>query len=380
MSRSSLRAVGIAAFTASLLLAACSRSPTASPGKSGAASAEEKQACIEQATAAVTAARQPLKVVGPPSPIDMSKNAGKSVWLISAVQTEFTQTVATGFTAAARAAGLVPKYVQASGQVNQMQQLVDQAISAKAAGIALLNIQPSTVSRSLDAARAAGITVIDLNNGNPADPVPAGVFAHVAAEFSGTGKMTADWLLMDSGCELHLATFTVPTLAVVELMIKGSIAEVKRLCPTACTVTESEFNLATFANTLGPQAQTVIRRDPKINYIYPAADAFAAVISPVLQQTGSKVKITGSDGNPSTLKAMAAGTTLQAMTVAYAPEQYIGWALIDQLGRGMLGVEPANWALPGRIIDSTNIGTASESDIHPGYENFDELFTNAWGR
>ncbi|CCI51524.1 hypothetical protein BN13_1070009 [Nostocoides jenkinsii Ben 74] len=36
------------------------------------------------------------------------------------------------------------------------------------------------------------------------------------------------------------------------------------------------------------------------------------------------------------MHATAAGSTLQAMTVAGPPEKYIGWALVDQLGRAML--------------------------------------------
>lgn len=383
------RPPSIAIVVVALVVAACgsggspsagaTSSPTTPTVETPTTSDNGKQACIDAATAAVEEGRQPLKVLAPPSPIDLGRLRGSSVWLITAGQTEFTQSVADGFEAAGQAAGIEARYVQANFQVNQMQQLVEQAVAANADGIVLFNITPESVSGPLQKAIDRGIPIIDFNNGDPTDPLQPGIFAHVAAEFSIDGKKKADWMLADSGCELHLATFTVPTLTVVELMIDGAIAEVNRLCPETCTITENEFDVSNFATSLGPQAQTVIRRDPSINYIDPAADAFASVISPVLQQAGSNVKIAGHDGNPSTLAAMAAGNTLQAMTIAGPPEVFIGWALLDQLARGMLGEEPADWALPGRIIDSTNIGSGSAADIHPGWEGFEAKFLAAWG-
>lgn len=377
-------------FGVALALTGCSQSgsgtSTSASGGSGASTsagasaggAGGKQACVDEATKLVDAARAPLTVKAPPSAIDMKSLAGKAIWLISAGQTEFTQTVGEGFTEAAAAAGLQAKYVQADGQANKMQQLVEQAVAAKAAGIALLNITPGSVSGPLAKAKAAGIKVIDLNNGDPDAPLEDGIFAHVAATFTADGKAKADWALMDSGCDLHLATFTIPTITVVQLMIDSAEAEVKRLCPDCVTV-RSEFSLSDFSTKLGPQAQTVVRRDPKIKYVDAAADAFAGIISPVMQQSNPDVKILGHDGSPSTLKAMAAGTTLQAMTIAGPPEKYIGWALVDQLGRAMLDQPAADWSLPGRIIDKTNIGDGSEASIHPDFEGFSKLFTDNWG-
>ena len=372
-----------------LALTGCSQGTsdtTASSGAaSGAASASgsagggaTKQACVDEAAKMVDAARAPLKVKAPESPIDMKSMAGKEIWLISAGQTEFTQTVGEGFTAAATAAGLSGKYVQADGQVNKMQQLVEQAVAAKAAGIALLNVTPGSVSGPLAKAKEAGIKVIDLNNGDPTAPLEDGVFAHVAATFTEDGKNKAAWALMDSKCDLHLATFTIPTITVVQLMIDSAEAEVKKLC-SDCVTVRSEFSLSDFSTKLGPQAQTVVRRDPKIKYVDAAADAFAGIISPVMQQSNPDVKLLGHDGSPSALKAMAAGSTLQAMTIAGPPEKYIGWALVDQLGRAMTGQKAADWSLPGRIIDKTNIGDGSEAKIHPDFQGFEKLFTSAWG-
>jgi ribose transport system substrate-binding protein len=373
MSRSTPRTLSIAAVTVSLAVATIG-----SGGAVSAADGDGVQACIDEATAAVEEARQPLDVLTPSSPIDVSQLGGSSVWLIAAGQTEFTQTVADGFEAAGDAAGIDTRYVQADFQVNRMQQLVDQAVAANADGIVLFNITPGSVSGPLEKAIEAEIPIMDFNNGDPTDPLEPGIFAHVAAEFTIDGQKKAAWMLADSGCELSLATFNVPTLTVVDLMISGAIAEVDRLCPD-CTITQSDFQLSDFATSLGPLVQTVLRRDPSIGYVDAAADAFASVVSPVLQQAGTDVKILGHDGNPSTIATMAADNTLQSMTIAGPPEVFIGWALLDQLARGMLGEEAADWALPGRIVDSTNIGSGSDADIHPGWADFEAGFLEAWG-
>lgn len=379
MATSRSRTLGLAAIAGITALTGCSSSSSSSapPTATGTAAAATSS-CVATATSNVAAVRGPLALKPPPSPVPMSKNAGKSIWLVSATQDEFNQTVANGFIAAAKAAGMKGRYVQANGQVTEMGQLVQEAVSAKANGIVLFNISPNTVSGPLAAAHAAGITVIDFNNGNPTDPLEPGIYAHVADDFTTQGKNMADWMLMNSGCKLTLATFELPTYPIDTDLINATIAEIKALCPT-CKVINTDFDLATFATTLGPLAQTVARRYPSINYMDPGFDAFDGLINPVLQQIGSHIVLVGHDGSASNLMAMQAHRTLQAMTDATPPELYIGWVLVDQLGRGMLGMPAANWALPARLVDSTNIGNGTVSAIFPAYQDFTGVFLHAWG-
>jgi ribose transport system substrate-binding protein len=363
---------GPAAAIAVLIAAtACGSSPSTGNTSTGSA------ACVSQATAAVNKVAGELALKVPPSPVNMKSLAGKSVWLISAVQDEFNQTVGNSFIAAATAAGLKSRYVEAEGQVTKMAQLVQTAVTAKASGIVLFNIDPNNVSGPLAAAKSAGITVIDFNNGNPSDPLPAGVFAHVADDFATQGKDMADWMLADSGCNLHLAQFVLPTFPIDTDLTKATEAEITSLCSN-CTVVDTNFDITTFQTTLAPLALTVARRNPNVNYMSPAFDAFDGLISPALQQIGSKIKLVGHDGNVTNLAAMRAGSTLQVMTDATPPENYIGWALLDQLARGITGTPAVDWGLPGRLVDKTNIGQ-SDAALFPAYQNFQSKFTSAWG-
>jgi len=346
-------------------------------GSTASTSGSGTAACVSQATKAADQVKGPLALKAPTTPVNMKSLAGKSVWMVSAVQDEFNQTVGNSFIEASTAAGLKGRYVEAEGQVTRMGQLVQEAVTAKASGIVLFNIDPNNVSGPLGAAKDAGIPVIDFNNGNPTDPVPPGIFAHVAFQFTAQGKDMADWMLADSKCNLHLAQFVLPTFPIDTDLTQATEAEVKRLC-ASCTVVDTKFDITTFQTTLGPLAVTVARRYPNINYMNPAFDAFDGLVSPAIQQMGAKIKLVGHDGSASNLAAMRGHSTLQVMTDATPPEPYLGWVLMDQLGRGMSGSQPADWGLPGRLVDQTNIGQ-TDADLFPAYQNFKGSFLSTWG-
>lgn len=372
MSRLRFERRGVALLSTLMVLTACGSS-----GSTGGTSTGGNANCVNQATQAANQVKGTLALKPPPSPVNMKSLAGKSVWMVSAVQDEFNQTVGTAFQAAATAAGLKGRYVEAEGQVTRMGQLVQEAVTANASGIVLFNIDPNNVSGPLAQAKAANIPVIDFNNGNPTDPLPPGIFGHVAFQFTQQGKDMADWMLADSKCNLHLAQFVLPTFPIDTDLVNATEAEIKRLC-SSCTVVDTNFDITTFQTTLGPLAVTVARRNPNINYMNPAFDAFDGLISPAIQQMGASIKLVGHDGNASNLVAMRGGSTLQVMTDATPPEPYLGWVLVDQLGRGMTGGQPADWGLPGRLVDKTNIGQ-SDAELFPAYQNYKAPFLTAWG-
>lgn len=149
MAPSHLRITGLVSMAGLIALTACSSTSTSTSASSGSSGGSGSSAalssCVAHATQNIATVKASLPLKAPPSPIPMKKNAGKTIWLVSATQDEFNQTVANGFITAAKAAGMTGRYVQANGQVNQMGQLVQEAVSAKANGIVLFNIDPHTV-------------------------------------------------------------------------------------------------------------------------------------------------------------------------------------------------------------------------------------------
>jgi hypothetical protein len=204
-----------------------------------------------------------------------------------------------------------------------------------------------------------------------------GVFAHVTGDYRQNGRDMADWMLADSKCDLHLATFELPTIPVSSEEIEATIAEVKAMC-SSCTVTNNNMDLATFATSLGPLAVTVARRDPKINYMDPGFDSFITPLAPSLEQINSKVKLVGNGGNASNLANLRAKKGLQVMSNSPAPQAYIGWTLVDSLGRGMAGQPAVPWTISTRIVTADNVG-ADDASIFPAFKGFEQLFRSAWG-
>jgi hypothetical protein len=90
------------------------------------------------------------------------------------------------------------------------------------------------------------------------------------------------------------------------------------------------------------------------------------------------VKVVSRTGTSAALDILRSGKGLDA-DLAYPPGEWIGWALFDQVARGILGEPSANVIAPQRLIDSTNIGS-SAADLFPDYTSdaIAEVYKKAW--
>lgn len=335
-----------------------------------------KAKCVSEATLATKEAKSEKPLFMPEQSFDMSVNEGKSLWLIAVVANESSELLYEGFEAGAKAAGMTTHFASSNGQVTQMQKLVREATTAKASGIVLFNVDPATVSDPLQDAVDQGITVVDFNNGSASDPLDPGIFAHVAFDMEADGKTMGDWILADSGCNTDVALFQLPTYPISTQVIGGAKKEIERLCAKCSTIT-SDMDIATIGKSLAPLVSTTLRRNPGVKYVNPGFDSFTGLIVPALEQADSDAKLVGHDGLPSTLKAMRGGSSHQVMTAAVPPMQYIGWSLVDQLGRGMADQKSADWTIPSRIIDKTNIGK-TDPEVFPAYADYQPHFLKTW--
>lgn len=357
-----------------ITLAGCAGAPAAQTGPSGATDVAQ---CVDEATALAKEAMAERPLVMPDAKVDVSPLAGTEVWMIAVVANESSEELFDGFSAAADAAGMSAHFVAAGGQITQMQKLVRSAIVAKAGGIVLFNVDPETVQEPLAEAVDAGITVVDFNNGSASDPLDPGVFAHVAFDMVADGKARADWMLAESQCDMDAALFQLPTYPISTQLIEGTKKEIERLCPD-CGVTVDDMDLADLSTSLPSLVSTTLRRNPDAKFVDVGFDSFTGIAGPAIVQLGSDAKLIGHDGLPSTLDAMRAGSSVQAMTAAVPSMRFIGWALLDQLSRGMTGVDAVDWTIPSRIIDETNVGKSDE-DIFPAYIDYEPHFLELWG-
>jgi ABC-type sugar transport system substrate-binding protein len=380
MKRLTSLGVGIAAVA---MLAACGGGSSGSSDSGGTTSTGGQSAssganqCATEAKQKVDAARAELELKAPPRPLALDKLAGKKVWVINAVDTPLLLEIVDGFKDAAKAAGAQVQVVSAKGSASRMVQGTAEAVAQKAAGIMLLATDPRLVSAPLQKAKAAGIPVVDSLVGGPDAPNDEGQFAHVEADMKSSGGLVGDWILADSNCNAHVAVMASTVLSVHRLLTEGSTGEIKRLCPD-CTAEEVPFDSTKMATDLGSNSLNVLRRNPKINYLFPVLDAGVQFVLPAVQQAGKadSVKVVSHDGVNTNIENMRNGTG-QVADVAFPPAKWMGWAEFDQTARGILKEEPIDWTIPTRLIDKTNVG-ANDAELFPAYQGFEEKFVAAW--
>jgi ribose transport system substrate-binding protein len=345
--------------------------PSSSPSDSSGALAD----CISTASASADAGTAAVPLKAPSTTADSAALEGKKISLVIVIDNPFIRAVADGFQAGAKALGMEPSVFDAKAQVPLMNQGVEQAVTQGASGIALLAIPAALVEKPLADAVKAGITVVDNFNGSPSAPLPEGVTAHVTADFIRSGAMMVDWILKDSQCTANVGVLFSQNIPAAIDLRDGAVAELEKLCPT-CESSVVEFDTGNVATDLPQKVQTMLTANPNMNYIFVFNDSSVPFIDSALAQAGrSDVKIVSHDGVQENLDAMKAGTTSQVLNVAFPPNEWVGWALVDQLARGILGEPAPDWTIPVRLVDASNI---AEEQLFPEYTGFEDVFKSGW--
>jgi ribose transport system substrate-binding protein len=314
----------------------------------------------------------------PSGNVPMSQLSGKSVWLINELPIQELSDIADGFKAAATAAGLKATIINTKGTAASWLQGVSQAVGQNAAGIVLLGVPWQLVSAPLQQAQTKHIPVVQFSDGGPSDTPPATVFSHITSDFSLGGKLMADWVLSDSSCKATVGYIGVGTGAGSSgsELDKGFSDELKSLC-AGCKLTTATANVATLATQLPGETQSLMRRDPNINYMVATFDSLVTYVAPAATQVKPNIKIVAHDGADASLQLISSGQA-QVADVALPPPGYQGWLLMDALARGMTGQQPADIVIPQRLVDKTNIQTSIEA-LFPQYSSYKDGFLKLWG-
>ncbi|MCU1483079.1 MAG: Sugar transporter substrate-binding protein [Subtercola sp.] len=376
MKKSGLVVVVIGVATA-LILTGCTAAVggSTSAGSSVAATGAAAD-CVSAVSADVTAAKKPIPLLVPAAALNVSSAKSKSIWLISATMNQAATEAADGFKAGATALGLTPVVFDGQGTANKFSEGVDQAVAQGAGGIVLYGIDPSLVSSSLAAAKAANIPVLNTLNGAPTDPVPAGTYANLTLNPQADGELAVKWALADSGCNTNMIMLTLPTIPLEKAFADGATAAMTKYCP-ACTLKTLNIDVANFTTDIGSQLQTALQQDPDANYIFPTFDSGVPFVAPVVSAANSKAKIMGHDGVQASLDMIAKGSG-QNMTVAVPPLGWMGWLFVDDVARAMVGDKDPGYIIPSQLVDETNIGDGSSASVFPEYAGYEAAFTKAW--
>lgn len=260
---------------------------------------------------------------------------------------------------------------------------VGQATNAGAVGIVADAVPYSFAATAFNAAIAAHIPLVFMNQpqpGNAENDKQASIFA---AGQNTLSKLQAEWVIHDSGGKANVlavedvdSSLTTTAFAIVQ-------NEFKSACP-GCKVTVVKTTSNDQTN-LPSLVSSALAQNPEIDYLMPEIDEVApSAISGLETGNHTNIKVVSTTGVISSVQDIAAHHYLVAD--AGGSEYADAWAATDQLLR-MLLKKPVDMAYtpPIRIFDTDNVGSltlttaAYDNASWYGSTAFESDFLKLWG-
>lgn len=372
----------VVALTAAALAltAACSSSGSSSPASSDSAGGGSNG--VAQAEVATKAATNPPTFTAPGPAFDPSAAKGKKLWVID-VASSIPLTQVTD-QAAEQALGLLGASVvrfDGKGSASEFARGVNQAIAAKADGIALFAIDPNVVAGPVQNAIAAHIPVIVLQYGDATATLPKGIAAQVTYCYSCAGKTMANWIASDTqgkGAGIELLTST--DVSNSKPLIQGFTDALKTGCPS-CAIHTDNVPVANWQTDVGTTTKSALTRHADIKYVVPIYDGMALFATSSIQTSGkTNVKLVTFNGSLGNMQNLAAGKVVAAEVGS--PQAWEGWGLADQFLRVVAGKSAlADENVGLRLFDKTNVASIDLSKPERDWYgvDFEPVYKKMWG-
>ena len=95
--------------------------------------------------------------------------------------------------------------------------------------------------------------------------------------------------------------------------------------------------------------------------------------------SSSDVPIVATNGLPENLD-MNRDDKVQVADVSYPPTEYVGWLIVDQLGRAILDEPVENTELPLQLFDKENLPPSNDfEELWPQMTEYQSAFKEKWG-
>lgn len=307
------------------------------PKDSAGAKVSEAQALLLQALTPKSGSFDP----GPAVNVAKVRKSGKSIWLITCGGGNlYCATVASGAQQAAKVANVPLKVYVASAPTDDATG-IEEATAQGAGAIALVAVDPATVTAQLKAAHAKHIKIISLDNTNASSPPLPGTDANVTPSFTQAGQFNADYAVARNGADVHAYCMTSPEYVVTTIFCNGFTRQLKKLDPKG-TVSRAAYPVATIPTNVATGLQAKLRSDPSINVVICGFDYLCQYAVPAIASLGDSGKVwagTQTGQLSPNLKWVRQGHI--QLVDAGIPSEWKGWATVDQAMRLMAGQAPA---------------------------------------
>ncbi len=390
-----LRPAVIAAAAVTALgaaLSACSSSPGSSTspstttGAGASASPSAKQLSAIKADLKAAEGVPSWKAGG--ASFAASGLAGKKAFLLGTPTNQFAESFITGVTEAFKSVGMSVTVGGSANQVTSQEvQDLENAVHAHVSVIILLANVPSSIATGLQAAKAAGIPVIETFIGNPALPAAAdqalGVYADATYPYSRTGQLAAEWEIAQTGGKVNSVVQQFAGQPPSDATAAGWNAALKQYCPSTCS--SSSDNVTFGAQTVQEiQSGTqVAAQNPQVNAIFPVYDYQMAYMLPELTaaSASSRIDLLSENADLAQMQELKQGTSVKVDVGN--PVEWDGWAAVDEALRALKGLPAVtDEQLPVRMFDTDNI-TSIDLTANPatwyGGASYQADYEKLWG-
>jgi ribose transport system substrate-binding protein len=284
--------------------------------------------------------------------------------------------------AAADKVGLKIVALDAKGDPTVGSRQIEQGISLKVAGIAIANFPSSLLAAPIKDAKAAGIPVFDLFDGDPslpsADQAGIGVVANATFCYSCAGKQLAAIAVSQSKGKVNAAVINSPDVTAATLEANAFKSELATLCPS-CTAKIYGVPLAQWGAQL-PSTATSAVQDPKVNFIVPVFSGMGDIMQPNLLAANVEGRVSEISYSATTASLQALQKKQLVTAVLDAPEAWMGWAVMDQVFRVLSGESAvADEKVPNRAFTEANVSDANPTAPNYGSADFQSGYLKLWG-
>ncbi len=362
-----------------LVLAGCTSSGTTAAGGSGNATAGITGAKLAALKAKVAIYEQePTKILAT-SLGAFTPKPGGSIYLVSCdLSIVGCHALANGVQTGTEGIGYKFQICNAGTTSDQANKCFTNAINAKPDVIIVDGNGVSVAGAGYAAAKKAGIPIVGLFTSNPKGSTNAEVADTVCTT---EGQVMADAVIAEGDGHPDTLYAGETSQQCDSNRTAAFRKEYPKACPS-CAITYLGFDYPTAQQSLPPQLQSALTKDPKISSIVGVLDQTASIAVTQVQQAGKQKNITvaGMDGNPPNVQLIRQGQ-VQTLDMAVGQGED-GWTAVDAAARIYSGQPvPFNDPVNTFLITAKNVSQVdSTSNTWLGPETYQAQFKALWGK
>ena len=233
---------------------------------------------------------------------------------------------------------------------------------------------------ALQAARDAGIPVIDMYSSDEVGGEQNGIYANIG----GTGwideqyRATADFIIADSGGDANVLYVDIPDFPILAAAANATNDQFASQCPD-CVVDSLDLSVTDLTGgNVASQVVSTLQRDQAIEYVFTSFGDLATGLPEAIAAAGmsDRVRLVTAAPNADQTQGVIDGTVL---AVVPNPKAQGSWTAIDAIARLEQGLEidqEQHTVMPVVIWTQDNV--PAPADDFAGAENFEDQFLELW--